>query len=139
MPWVKYRSYVDGYNLRRTRVETPGWGGQREPRKSGSMEQPWHCLPFSEAARYGIELFYPHAEEFRVSTIGGKLKLEGAAATAPEGFGGEWPPFRTFGDLYYTFQASLDLKVEDGFAIRTEPHPGSTPTQPIRRPSPCPR
>ena len=37
--------------------------------KDGSMEQAWHCLPFSEAARYGIELFYPYSNEFSVRTF----------------------------------------------------------------------
>ena len=57
----------------------------------------------------------------------------------PAEHGGEWPPFRTFGDLYYTYQVSLDLKVEEGFAIRTEPHPrfytDPTNTTPIAVPA----
>jgi hypothetical protein len=103
------------------------------------MEQAWHCLPFSEGARYGIELLYPYGNEFRVSVAGGKLVLEGDFGPAPDGHGGEWPPFRTFGDLYYTYQLSLDLKVEEGFAIRTEPHPrfytDPTNTTPIAVPA----
>jgi hypothetical protein len=35
--------------------------------------------------------------------------LDGNFGPPPEGHGGQWPPFRTFGDLYYTYQASLDL------------------------------
>jgi hypothetical protein len=123
MAQVKYRSFTPGLNPRRTRLEVPGWGGQREPRKDGSMEQAWHCLPFSEAARYGIELFYPYENEFRVGRVDGKLVLDGDFGPAPADHGGQWPPFRTFGDLYYTYQLSLDLKVEEGFAIRIEPHP----------------
>jgi len=57
----------------------------------------------------------------------------------PEGNHGEWPPFRTFGDLYYTYQLSLDLKAEEGFAIRVEPHPrfytDPTNTTPIAVPA----
>jgi hypothetical protein len=120
---VKVRSFTPGLNPRRTKLEVPGWAGQREPRKDGSMEQAWHCLPFSEGARYGIELFYPYPNELRVTTSNGKLVLDGDFGPPPEGHGGEWPPFRTFGDLYYTYQSSLDLKVEEGYAIRTEPHP----------------
>src|SRR5271168_3963071 len=52
---VKYRSFTPGLNPRRIKLEVPGWGGERQPRKTGSMEQAWHCLPFSEGARYGIE------------------------------------------------------------------------------------
>ena len=120
---VKYRSFTPGLNPRRTKLEVPGWGGERQPRKTGSMEQAWHCLPFSEGARYGIELFYPYENELRVGLSGGKLVLDGDFGPPPEAYGGEWPPFRAFGELYYTYQLSLDLKVEEGWAIRTEPHP----------------
>ena len=136
---VKYRSFTPGLNPRRTKLEVPGWGGERQPRKDGSMEQAWHCLPFSEAARYGIELFYPYENELRVSTSAGKLALDGDFGPPPEGHGGEWPPFRPFGDLYYTYQVSLDLKVEEGWAVRTEPHPrfytDPTDTTPIAVPA----
>ena len=136
---VKIRSFTPGLNPRRTKLEVPGWAGQREPRRDGSMEQAWHCLPFSEGARYGIELFYPYANELNVRTSAGKLVLDGDFGPRPEGRGGEWPPFRTFGDLYYTYQASIDLKVEEGYAIRTEPHPrfftDPTNTTPIAVPA----
>ena len=136
---VKYRSFTPGLNPRRTKLEVPGWGGERQPRKDGSMEQAWHCLPFSEGARYGIELFYPYENELRVSMSGGKLALDGDFGPPPEGHGGEWPPFRAFGDLYYTYQLSLDLKVEEGWAVRTEPHPrfytDPTDTTPIAVPA----
>jgi hypothetical protein len=37
--------------------------------------------------------------------------------------GVQWPPSRTFGETCYTYQILLDVKVEDGWSIRTEPHP----------------
>jgi hypothetical protein len=136
---VKYRSFNPGLNPRRTRLEVPGWGGEREPRKDGSMEQAWHCVPFAEGARYGIELIYPHESEFWVTRSSGQLALEGDFGPPPEGHGGQWPPFRPFGDLYYTYQLSLDLKVDEGFALRTEPHPrfytDPTDTTPIAVPA----
>jgi hypothetical protein len=139
MRQVKYRSYTPGLNLRRTRLESPGWAGDRQPRKNGSMEQAWHCLPFSEGARYGVELSYPYANMLSFETRAGRIVFSGDFGPAPEGWGGEWPPFRTFGDLYYTCQASLDLKVEEGFAVRTEPHPrfytDPTNTTPIALPA----
>lgn len=139
MQQVQYRTYTPGLKLRRTKLESPGWAGDKQPRKDGSMEQAWHCLPFTEGARYGLELLYPHDTELRVRTIGGKLVLDADFGQPPEGQGGEWPPFRPFGDLYYTYQASLDLKVEEGFAIRTEPHPrfytDPTNTTPIAVPA----
>ena len=90
MHQVKYRSFTPGLDPRRTKLEVPGWGGEREPRKDGSMEQAWHCIPFSEGARYGIEIFYPHPNEFRVTTQAGKLVFEGDFGPAPPGQGGQW-------------------------------------------------
>jgi hypothetical protein len=119
---VKYRLCHPGLRPRRTKLEVPGWGGSSEPRANGSHEHPWHCMPFAEGAHYGIELFYPFENELRVSTREGKLILDGDFGPDPE-TGLQWPPFRTFGETYYTYQILLDLKVEDGWAIRTEPHP----------------
>ncbi len=139
MRQVKYRSFTPGLDPRRTKLELPGWAGDREPRKDGSMEQAWHCLPFSEGARYGIELCYPYPNELRVETRGGDLVLDGDFGPPPEGHGGEWPPFRPFGKLYYTYQLSLDLKVEEGFALMFQCHPrfftDATYTTPIAVPA----
>ena len=119
---VKWRLNEPGLRPRRTKLEIPGWAGQPEPRKDGSHEYPWHCMPFSESAQYGIELFYPYRNELRVSLQGGRLSLDGDFGPSPE-TGVQWPPFRNFGDNFYTYQILLDLRPEDGFAIRTEPHP----------------
>jgi hypothetical protein len=66
------------------------------------------------------------------------LILEADWGEPPEG-GAEWPPFRKFGDAFYTYQILLDLKVEKGMAIRTEPHPrfytDRTDTVPIAVPA----
>jgi hypothetical protein len=119
---VKYRLNDPRLAPRRTKLEIPGWAGSRDPRKDGSHEQVWHCVPFSEGAQYGIELFYPYDNELHVSTRDGQLHLEGDWGERPES-GIQWPPFRKFGDDFYTYQLLLDLKVEKGLAIRTEPHP----------------
>jgi hypothetical protein len=119
---LKYRLFEPRLRPRRTKLEVPGWAGQREPRKDGSHEYAWHCVPFSESARYGIELFYPFDNELRVTTQNGHLVLDGDFGPDP-GTGVQWPPFRNFGDQFYTYQILLDLKVEEGFAIRIEPHP----------------
>lgn len=51
----------------------------------------------------------------------------------------QWPPFRDFGTTFYTYQILLDLKVERGMAVRTEPHPrfytDRTDTVPIAVPA----
>ena len=84
MAIVKYRMHNEKLALRRTRMEIPGWSGERQPRADGSREQVWHCVPFSESAQYGIELFYPYANELRVTTKAGKLSLDGDFGPAPE-------------------------------------------------------
>src|SRR6266851_8287910 len=120
------------------RPAEPCGPGKREPRADGSREQVWHCVPFSEGAQYGIELFYPYDTELRVSTKDGQLILDGDWGPPPDG-GVQWPPFRNFGDHFYTYQILLDLKVEKGMAIRTEPHPrfytDRTDTVPIAVPA----
>ncbi|TLU73177.1 hypothetical protein [Lichenicoccus roseus] len=135
MPVVKYRSQQPGLVPRRTRMEVPGWAGVSEPRRDGSMEHAWHCLPFTEAARAGIELCYPHPDELRVSRRDGKLEFEGDFGSGDE----RRPPFRNFGTEYFTYQLLLDLKVADGLALKTEPHPrfftDTTGTAPIAVPA----
>ncbi len=119
---LKYRMSGDNLRPRRTKLDIPGWAGEPERRADGSREQPWHCIPFSEAARYGIEVFYPYEKELRVRRDGGRLIFEGDFGPPPTA-GRNWPPFRNFGDDYYTYQILLDLKPEPGFAIKVETHP----------------
>jgi hypothetical protein len=122
MPIIKYRLFEPRLAPRRTKLQVPGWGGTKEPRRDGSHEQGWHCLPFVEGAQAGIELFYPYDTELRVTREVGKPVFHGDFGPDP-GTGVNWPPFRAFGDAYYTYQLLLDLKVPDGYAVRTEPHP----------------
>ena len=135
MPTIKYRSLNPNQVPRRTKLDLPGWAGEQQPRADGSHEQPWHCIPFTEAARAGIEVCYPFSTELRVSTRGGELVFEGSEAV-PEG---EEPPFRSFGREYFTYQIALDLKVDPEFAIKVETHPrfytDTTNTVPIAVPA----
>jgi hypothetical protein len=119
---IKYRLFEPRLNPRRTKMEVPGWAGRPEPRHDGSHEYAWHCIPFSEAAQYGIELFYPFDNELHVTKREGRVALESDWGPDP-GTGINWPPFRAFGEDFYTYQLLLDLKVADGIAVRTEPHP----------------
>jgi hypothetical protein len=119
---VKYRLFEPRLAPRRTKLEVPGWGGKPEPRRDGSHEYGWHCMPFVEGAQYGIELFYPFDNELRVTKQNGQVILDGDFGPDP-GTGVNWPPFRTFGEEYYSYQLLLDLKVADDMAVRTEPHP----------------
>ena len=122
MRQVKYRAITDGDVCGERGSKFPA-GAAPRLRKDGSMEQAWHCLPFSEAARYGFELLYPYDHEMRVGAQNGRLAFDGDFGPPPEGHAGDWPPFRDFGQRYYTYQLSLDLKVDEGYAVRTEPHP----------------
>ena len=135
---VKYRLNEPRLAPRRTKLEIPGWAGEREQRVDGSHEYVWHCLPFSEGAQYGIELFYPYDNELHVSTREGRLHLEGDFGPPPDE-DLQWPPFKNFGDKFYTYQILLDLRPGPGFAIRTEPHPrfytDRTDTVPIAVPA----
>jgi hypothetical protein len=137
MPLVKYRLAHPKLNPRRTRLEVPGWAGQTDPRADGSHEQPWHCIPFSEYARNAIELCYPHDHDFHIARRDGAMVFEEMAET--DLIAGEAPPFRAFGEDYFTYQLLLDLKVEDGYAIKAETHPrfytDTTGTVPVAVPA----
>jgi len=135
---IKFRLVNPGLRPRRTKLEMPGWAGQPAPRADGSHEYAWHCAPFTEGAQYGIEIFYPYECELRVSRKNGQLSFEGDFGPCPDAEL-QWPPFRSFGRDYYTYQLLLDLKVDKGWAIRTEPHPrfytDTTGTAPIAIPA----
>src|SRR3569832_354594 len=122
MQTIKYRLANDGLQTRRTKLEMPGWGGNPNPRADGSHEQVWHCAPFTEGAQYGIEVFYPYDNDLRVSRRDGQLVLDGDFGPPPDD-DRQWPPFRSFGANFYTYQLLLDLKVGKDWAVRTEPHP----------------
>jgi hypothetical protein len=140
MQQVKFRLVNPALSPRRTKLEMPGWAGRAEPRADGSQEYAWHCVPFTEGAQYGIEIFYPYKHELRVGRHDGKLVFEGDFGPRPAEAGDlMWPPFRSFGQDYYTYQLLLDLKVGKDWAVRTEPHPrfytDPTDTVPIAVPA----
>src|ERR1700761_8328062 len=100
MTTVKYRSINPNLRPRRTRLDVPGWAGQNEPRANGTHEYPWHCIPFSEAARAGLECTFPYEDDPPAPTC------EAIPFSAGE-FGdarNRRPPFRSFGADYYTYQ-----------------------------------
>ena len=69
MPLVKYRLHGHRFAPQPIQLPIPGWGGEPQPRADGSHEQVWHCTPFSEGARYGVEVLYPFDEELRVTQV----------------------------------------------------------------------
>jgi hypothetical protein len=117
-----FRRFGPGLEPRRTEIALPGWAGEPQPRADGSRQQPWHCTPFSESAKYGFELCYPFEFEMTVSTRAGKLIIEAEFGPDPQN-GLSWPPIKNLGETFYTFNIHLDLKAPPGMAIRTEPHP----------------
>lgn len=121
MPLVKYRLHGHRPAPQLIKLPVPGWGGEPQPRVDGNHEQPWHCTPFSEGARYGLEILYPFEEELRVYRREGRSILEANWGDRCDEMA--WPPFRTFGEDYYSYQLSLDLLLPPGWAVRTEPHP----------------
>jgi hypothetical protein len=121
MPVLKYRLHGERPAPQPIQLAIPGWGGAAQPRADGSHEQPWHCTPFSESARYGVEVLYPFEEELRVTRSKAGVVLDADWGEPPDDL--MWPPFRTFGEDFYSYQISLDLQVPAGWAIRTEPHP----------------
>lgn len=80
---IKFRMCGDDLRPRRTKLEIPGWSGKPERRADGSQEYAWHCVPFSEAATYGVEVFYPYENELRVTTRDGRLLFEGDFGPPP--------------------------------------------------------
>lgn len=138
MPTLKYRLHGDRLPPQPIKLSVPGWAGAPQPRADGNHEQPWHCVPFSESARYGVEVLYPFDDELRVTTWRGRVRLDAEWGEPPDD-GMMWPPFRPFGRDYYSYQISLDLAVPPGWAIRVEPHPryftDATNTTPLAVPA----
>jgi hypothetical protein len=138
MQKVKFRLANPGLQPRRTKLVMPGWAGTPSPRRDGSHEQVWHCMPFTEGAQYGIEVVYPYRNELRVTKEDGHVRLSGDFGPPPED-GLQWPPFRPFGENFYTYQLLIDFDAGPGWAIRTEPHPrfytDPTDTVPIAVPA----
>lgn len=138
MQTVKFRLVNPGLRPRRTKLEIPGWAGQSVARKDGSHEYAWHCAPFTEGAQYGMEVFYPYDTELRVTRRDGEPMFEGDFGPVPDD-DLQWPPFRSFGKEFYTYQLLLDLNIGKEWAVRTEPHPrfytDDTNTVPIAVPA----
>ncbi len=138
MPIVKVRWHGQRLSPQRIKLDVPGWGGAKQPRADGNHEQAWHCIPFSEYALYGLEVVYPFDDEMRVTSVDGRVQLDADWGEPPDD-DTMWPPFRTFGEDYYSYQLSLDVEVPPGWAIRTEPHPryftDATNTTPLAVPA----
>lgn len=121
---IKYRSNFTELNLQPIKLQIPGWSGCDRTKTHGSKAQPWHCIPFTEAATYGFELLYPYESDLVVTNENGKAKFEC-----------DWSkntdvinqinniPVGTFADGHYGLNALLDIQVPDNYVLRLESHP----------------
>ena len=123
MHTVKYRLFDPRLQPRRTKLEMPGWAGHPEPRKDGSHEYAWHCMPFTEGAQYGIEIFYPYDNELRVTQARrrGRARRRFRPVAGSRRAMAAVPQLRR-GVLYLSAAARSARSATD-MAVRTEPHP----------------
>jgi Flp pilus assembly protein TadD len=108
------------------RMKIPGWSGSGEKMEDGSEPQPWHCLPFTEGATYGLELLYPYETECHVVNEDGKVRFDWDFAREPRSklTGGEFVTFfPKEASKFYLFNTGVDLEPPPGYVVRTEPHP----------------
>ena len=66
-----------------------------------------------------MELCYPHGSDLHVRNEAGEWQFDETGAPDPA----DAPPFRSFGERYYTYRTALDLKVAPGLAVKVETHP----------------
>ncbi len=116
-------SQADGVGLRprRTRLEIPVGRAIPSPARTVRRNMPGTASPFRRRPRAGSSCSTLRQRAAREHSDG-KLVFEGAFAEPGEP-GPQGPPFRSFGDAYYTYQILIDLKVDEGWAIKTETHP----------------
>ena len=121
---IKYRSWFKGGVPKQIKLDIPGWAGNPNSHSNGSEPQPWHCPPFVEGSTYGIELCYPFDTECHVRNINGSIIFDGdfeeENKQCPDI---KLPPFVAFASGYFGMTSSLDIKVPEGYVLRTEPHP----------------
>ena len=121
-----YAAYSKALPPQPTKIKPGGWAGENQKMADGSEPQPWHCLPFVEAATYGLELIYPFDNECNVINENGTLRFDWDFANEAGGevTGGEFIAFAPkHASKYYLFNTRLDIVPPEGHVIRTEPHP----------------
>ncbi len=116
---LKYRTWFKGIPPKPTKLEIPGWAGE----KNRDAGQPWHCLPFTQGATYGVELVYPFDTECTVSTKNGELVFDGDFSAESSAIGQKWErPFSSFAPGHFGFTSSIDIMTEPGYGIMLLPH-----------------
>ena len=121
---IKYRSWYKGIPPRPIKLQIPGWAGEPNDHTNGDKPQPWHCPPFVDGATYGLELCYPFETECRVSIVDGQVVFGGDfTEEQKECPDATLPPFMCFAPDHFGMTSALDIKVPDGYVLRTECHP----------------
>lgn len=121
---VEYRTWYQGLPPRPIKLQIPGWAGDKNNHTDGDKPQPWHCTPFVDGSTYGLELIYNCEGDCYVQMVNGKVEFNGdftedrkRMTTTP------MPPFSTFAPGHFGMSSCLDIKVPEGYVLRTEPHP----------------
>ncbi len=113
---IKFSTYFKALPPQPVRLVNQPWGAG-EP-TSGPM------VPFILAAKYGVELIYPHDTECHVIGAHDTIQYDWDFAKEPGVTGGE---FRSFSPVhasqFYLFNTRLDLEPPPGYVLRIEPHP----------------
>jgi len=76
--------------------------------------------------------FLPLSQRASRQQKGRQARVSMGFRTQPDDSDLMWPPFRSFGRDYYSYQLLLDLKVGKDWAVRTEPHPRFYTDRPAR-------
>ena len=135
---VKYGLNDPRLAPRRTKLEIPGWAGNASRAPMARASRPGIACRFRRARNTGSSCFIPTTTNCASRTKDGRLILDGDWGDPPDS-GLQWPPFRSFGDAYYTYQILLDLKVERASRSAPSRTRASTPTRPTPCRSPCRR
>jgi len=121
---LTYRCWDQGIPPQQIKLQIPGWAGDKNAHTDGDVPQPWHCTPYVEASTYGLELIYTFEGECHVTIVDGKVVFSGDfskdAIRLPHM---TMPPFMTFAPGHFGMSSCLDIKVPNGYVLRTEPHP----------------
>lgn len=121
---IKYRTWYKGVPPRPIKLQIPGWGGEANQHTNGDKPQPWHCVPFVEGNTYGLELCYPFDSECRVTLEAGKPIFSGDFSKEQVDLPNlTLPPFSSFSPGHFGMTSALDIKVPEGYVLRTETHP----------------
>jgi hypothetical protein len=75
---VKFRLVHPGLQPRRTKLEMPGWAGHPAPRKDGSHEYAWHCMPFIGVANRNLPVLIRVVEFLAKRLSGGDCCTQAA-------------------------------------------------------------